>query len=95
LHYVEKLGADPCAIVALGFLGAADVDRALVKRRDPGEAPLLRAVIAAYTMLNMVVVRPMPSVRARMATNVRARLFRSDRPAYRMSLKTACMTLGV
>jgi hypothetical protein len=45
LHYVEKLGADPCAIVALGFLGSADVDRALVKRRDPGEAPLLRAVI--------------------------------------------------
>src|SRR5690348_12623737 len=54
--------------------------------------PLRRA---AYTMLNIVVVRPMPSVSASTATNVRPRLFCSDRAPYRMSLRTACMNVGV
>jgi hypothetical protein len=45
LQHIEKLRAHPCAIVALGFLGPADVDRPSVERRDPGETPLLRAIV--------------------------------------------------
>src|SRR5262245_59168313 len=54
--------------------------------------PLSRA---PYTMLNIVVVRPMPSVSARTATALSAGLFRSDRAPYRRSLRTACMAVGV
>src|SRR6185503_17786012 len=49
---------------------------------------------APYTMLNIVVVRPIPSVNARVATIERPGLLTSERMPYRTSRSNDCMAFS-